>query len=628
MPPLEVESGPSALAAAHFRRGLALRAQNRPEDAVAELRAACAAEPGWAEAHHQLGNAYKSLRRYSEAAASLRAAARLAPADAAVQLNLGVACLELALSEDAVACFRRAIELEPARPEAHNILGHALLVRGRCTEARASLVEALRLRPGYPAAHDNLGRVLKAQGRAAEAVEHHRIALAGGGRPETHSNLLYTLNLLPGADPGRVFAEHRGWALRHAVDAGSERDFSTHDFKPSRRLKIGYISADFVNHAVAYFFAPVLESHDRGDFETFCYSDVPVPDETTRRLQTAAGHWRDIAGWGDERVASLVREDRIDILVDLAGHTARNRLLVFARRPAPIQVTWLGYPNTTGLQTMDYRLTDAISDPPGRTEAWHTEKLVRLPEAFCCYGPASDSPEVGPLPALGAGRVTFGCCNNLAKINSPVIELWSRILREAPASRLILESRGLADPETAGRVRREFTDRGVERERVDFDGEPLSVSRHLARYHSIDIAFDPFPYNGVTTTCEALWMGVPVVTLAGEAHVGRVGASLLAQLGASEWVASSPDDYAAIALGLARDPRRLGDLRRGLRERMRHSPLCDAPRFARGLEKALRQMWRRAANKKNSPRSRPPSPRWAGFGWTGFRANQNNRTRD
>jgi predicted O-linked N-acetylglucosamine transferase (SPINDLY family) len=573
---------------------LALRSQNRSEEAIAELRAACALEPGLAEAHHQLGNVLKGLRRYRECAASLREAARLAPDDPVVQLNLGVASLELGLLEEAVASFRRAIALEPARPEAHNILGHALLARGDCTGAKGCLMEALRLRPGYPAAHDNLGRVLKAQGRAAEAIAHHRIALAARDRPETHSNLLYTLNLLPGTEPGEIYAEHLAWARRHAVFSANPPVFSLCDFDPSRRLRIGYISPDFVNHAVAYFFAPVLEAQDRENFETFCYSDAAVPDETTRRLRGAAAHWRDIAGWSDERVASLIARDSVDILVDLAGHTARNRLLVFARRAAPVQVTWLGYPNTTGLETMDFRLTDAITDPPGRTEAFHAEELARLPETFCCYGPPSSSPPVGPLPALASGQVTFGCCNNLAKINASVIELWSRILRGIPASRLILESRGLADPETAAEVRRDFAARGVEPERVDFDGASLSVARHLARYHRIDIALDPFPYNGVTTSCEALWMGVPIVTLAGATHVARVGASLLTHLGAPEWAADSPDDYAAIAARLARDLPGLAEIRRSLRERMRHSPLCDAPRFTRHLEAAFRKMWLQA----------------------------------
>ena len=312
----------------------------------------------------------------------------------------------------------------------------------------------------------------------------------------------------------------------------------------------------------------------------------------TGRLRGLSDQWRDIAGKTDDRVAALIREDRIDILVDLAGHTAGNRLLVFARKPAPVQVTWLGYPNTTGLEAMDYRLTEAVSDPPGQTERWHSEELIRLPGTFSCYGPPAESPPVGPLPALEAGHVTFGCFNNLAKLTPPAIELWSQILREVPGARLLLKSRGLADLETAAGVREEFGRRGIEPARLEFNGQELSVTNHLALYNRVDLALDTFPYNGTTTTCEALWMGVPVVTLAGATHVARVGASLLTHLSVEELIADSPVGYVARCVDLAGDLPRLAEIRAGLRERMRASPLCDAPGFTRGFEDALRGMWR------------------------------------
>jgi predicted O-linked N-acetylglucosamine transferase (SPINDLY family) len=579
-------------ATAFLARGCQLRAQGRPEDAIDDFRAALELEPNFAEAHHQLGNALKSLYRYKEAVVSLRAAALLAPQSGAVWLNLGVACLELRRLDEAVACFRRAIRLEPARPEAHNVLGHALLTKGRCAAAKRCLEEALRLRPGYPAAHDNMGRVLKTQGLAAEALSHHRAALAGSPRPESHSNLLFSLNFPAGIEPADILAEHRRWADLYAKPLKAGWTSFAPGVADSRRLRIGYVSPDFVNHAVAYFFEPVLSAHDRGRFEITCYSDARVPDDVTLRLRGRSDRWREIAGQSDEKVAALIREDGIDILVDLAGHTARNRLLVFARKPAPIQVTWLGYPNTTGLDAIDYRLTEAISDPPGN-EAWHSERLIRLPESFSCYQPSVDSPAVGPLPAVSAGNVTFGCFNHLAKVTPPAIELWSRILRSEPSSHLLLKSRGLADPETAARVREDFDGHGIERDRIELNGEELSMTRHLDLYNRVDIALDTFPYNGTTTTCEALWMGVPVVTLAGRTHVSRVGASLLTHLGQPEWIAESSEAYVNCCRDLAGDLPRLADIRTTLRELMRSSPLCDGPRFTRNLENAFSDIWAR-----------------------------------
>jgi predicted O-linked N-acetylglucosamine transferase (SPINDLY family) len=625
MPSPSAEAGTRTAAAAHLARGLQLRAQHREDEAVAALRAACAAEPGLAEARHQLGNALKALRRHAEAAESLRIAASLEPGSAAIWLNLGAACLGLRKADEAVAALRRAIAIEPLRPEAHNILGHALLEQGRCGEAGRSLEEALRLRPGYPAARDNLGRVLKAQGRAAEAIAHHRAALDAAPQPRTHSNLLYSLNFSPEVAPEEAAAEHRLWARMHEAPLRARRLPARREDAAPRRLRIGYVSPDFVNHSVAYFLAPVLAAQDRAGFEVVCYSDASSPDAVTRRLRALSDRWREIAGWSDARVAKAIRGDGIDILVDLAGHTARNRLLVFAERPAPVQVTWLGYPNTTGLESMDYRITESVCDPPGQTEAWHTERLVRLPGPFSCYEPCLVSPPVGPLPATAAGRVTFGSFNNLAKVNPRVLDLWARLLAELPDARLMLVSRGLADPETAELVRGEFASRGVAPGRVDLDGTALPEVPHLARYDRVDVALDTFPYNGATTTCEALWMGVPVVTLAGRTHASRVGASLLTHLGAEDWVARSPLEYAAICRRLAGDPGRLAELRRGLRDRMSGSPLCDAQSFTKSLESAFRAMWLRSRT-RNSPPVPPASAPGQGASADGIGANQNDTT--
>jgi len=587
-----------------LRQAQEFRRQGRRAEAEAALQHAVALEPECADAHHQLGNLLKSEGRYLAAVARLQQAARLAPRDGIIQLNLGVACLELRVLDEAIACFRRAIGLQPGRPDAHNILGHALLQAGRCTEAIAQLGEALRLRPGYAAAHDNLGRALKAQGRTAEAILHHRAALAIAPDPKVHSNLLYSLNLLPQFSPAEVFSEHRRWAGRYAEPAEPGTMGADVDFTPGRRLRVGFLSPDFVHHAVAYFFAPVLAHQDRDRFETFCYSNAPVTDEVTETFRGQAAHWRDIARRSDAEVGELIRNDRIDILVDLAGHTAHHRLLVFARRAAPVQVTWLGYPNSTGLAAMDYRLTDAVCDPVGRTEAWHSETLVRLPEGFSCYSPAPDAPIVNSLPALATGQFTFGSCNNFAKVTPEMIGLWAAVLGDHPEARLLLKSRGLADPDTAQRVREAFGQAGVTADRLCLDGQDRSTRDHLRLYHRIDVALDTFPYNGATTTCEALSMGVPVVTLAGETHAARVGASFLTQIGYPEWIGESAADYRAICRRLAADLPRLAIVRAALRERLRRSPLGDGPGFVRRLETAFRALWVRrcaAGGKAKAP---------------------------
>jgi predicted O-linked N-acetylglucosamine transferase (SPINDLY family) len=581
-------------AEASLGRALELRRKGLPLEALIELQAIIRRHPDSAEAHHQKGNILKSLFRFAEARASLGEAARLAPQNAAIWLNLGVACLELRRLDESVDAFRRAIDLEPDRPEARNAFGTVLLQQGLVTEAAAQFEKALQLRPGYAAAHDNMGRVMKAQGRSAEALACHRAALEREPKATTHSNLLYTLNFVEGLPPEEILAEHRRWAELYAGPHGPE--WRPVPLRPAqepgrRKLRVGYVSPDFCNHAVAFFFEPVLSSHDRERFETVCYSDTRVPDQVTGRLRSHAWQWRNIAGWSDDLADALIRSDRIDILVDLAGHTAHNRLSVFGGRPAPVQVSWLGYPNTTGLPAIGYRLTDAVCDPPGLTERWHTEALVRLPQGFSCYLPPAESPPVGPLPALSAGHVTFGCFNHVAKLTPAAVELWAGILGDLPGSRLMLKSRGLTDPGTIARIRNEFEGRGVAGGRIELRGEDLPTAGHLGLYNRVDIALDTFPYNGTTTTCEALWMGVPVVALAGDTHVARVSASLLTRLGAADLIAASAEDYRSLCLALAADLPRLAERRALQRDRMRASPICDAAGFTRGLEEAYLRMW-------------------------------------
>jgi predicted O-linked N-acetylglucosamine transferase (SPINDLY family) len=580
------------LVQAHLQRGFSLNATGQPAAAVVAFRAAIAGQRDLAEAHHQLGNTLRSLERLPEALASLREATRLAPNDAVFWLSRGLASLGGEQWDEAVDSFQHAVKLNAALPEAREILGKALIGRQRFDEARAQLNEALRLRPAYAEALHDLGRLCVEEGLLAEAAGHYQAALAANPSPETRTNLLYLLNYLPNTSPQQHFAEHRRWSEWFERPLRMTWRPHTNDPAPERRLRIGYVSPDLRDHPVASFLEPVLKAHRPENVEIFCYANVKTPDAVTARLRGLASQWRDLHGLSPEKAADLIRQDGIDILVDLAGHTTNNGLLIFACKPAPVQVTWIGYPNTTGLDAMDYRLTDAISDPPGQTESWHSERLVRLPGAFSCYGAPAESPAVGPLPALASGFVTFGSFNNFRKISPPTVELWARLLREMPAARLLLKSQGLGVPQTAARLQAQFARAGIAPGRIQLLGAGLSKAQHMGLYNQVDICLDPFPYNGTTTTCDAFWMGVPVVTLAGRTHVARVGLSLVTHLGFPEWGVATPDAYVAKCLELAGDLPRLAGVRQGLREQMRQSPLCDAPKFTGQLESVFRGLWR------------------------------------
>jgi predicted O-linked N-acetylglucosamine transferase (SPINDLY family) len=361
------------------------------------------------------------------------------------------------------------------------------------------------------------------------------------------------------------------------------------DRSPDRRLRIGYVSPDFSRHPVGRFLLPLLESHDHARFEIFCYASVRAPDAVTDACRAAADTWRDVVGQSDEQVAAIVCRDRIDILVDLTMHMAGNRLLLFARKPAPVQVSYLAYCGATGLTTIDYRLTDPYLDPPGGEQRSGGEQPIRLPETYWCYRSTVLAPPVGPLPALRSGHVTFGCLNNFAKVSGPTLVAWSRLLQTLPESRLLLHARPGSH---CDRVRDLVARQGVRPERLGFV-DRLAAAEYFRVYGQIDVALDPFPFGGGTTTCDALWMGVPVVSLAGATAVGRSGLSILSNLGRAEWVARDGEQYLRIAVDLAQDLPSLEELRGTLRAQMQASPLMDVPRFARNVEAAYRMMWQR-----------------------------------
>jgi protein O-GlcNAc transferase len=477
-----------------------------------------------------------------------------------------------------------------------------LQIAGRLEEAGQKLALVLRGDPRNADALTVLGAVLVYQWRLAEGLACFRRALAfEPGHVKARSSLLFALNYSDRAGNEEFYRQGRAWDKAQSLPPLSRAPFPN-PARPERPLRIGYLSADLYRHSVSFFFEPLLKNHDSERFETVCYSCVARPDATTSRLQALASSWRQCAELDDAQIARLVREDQIDILVDLAGHSgARIRLPVLAQKPAPIQVSWLGYPNTTGLRAIDYRLTDAEADPEGEADGWHSERLWRLPGGFLCYLPPGDAPEPGPAPLLTNGYVTFGSFNMLPKLSSATVALWARLLREVAGSRLVLKCHPLGDPRTRERVLRGFSRFGIDPARIRLV-PVLAADEHLALYNEVDIALDPFPYNGTTTSCEALWMGVPVVTLAGERHAGRVGNSLLRRLCLDELIARDPAHYLAIAVGLCGDPERLSRYRSGLRGLMAGSPLCDGERFAREVEGAYREMWRswcRAAGKKS-----------------------------
>ena len=360
------------------------------------------------------------------------------------------------------------------------------------------------------------------------------------------------------------------------------------------RLRIGYVSGDFRTHSVAYFFEPLLQHHNANVVETFCYYNHKIVDDVTNRLMALAEHWRPIVDMSHANVVDLIIADKIDILVDLSGHTAHNSLLVFAQKPAPILVTWLGSPNTTGLSAIDYRFTDVITDPIGETEQFNSETLFRLPNGFHCYGGNETARVNAELPHQNRGHITFGSFNNMSKLTPEVIKVWSKILNAVPQSQLLLKT-SLVTHNLSHYVQL-FKQEGISEDRIEYQGHLPSNHEHLELYGAIDIGLDPFPYNGVTTTCEALWMGVPVITLAGDRHAGRVGASILTNVGLTDFIAQDIDGYIQLAVEMAANPTYLQEIRRGLRKRMLGSPLCDGSSFANDIEKAYQKMWQTSLN--------------------------------
>jgi protein O-GlcNAc transferase len=569
-------------AAAHNNLGTALYDLGKPDEALACYRRAIQLKPDFALAHNNLGIALGNLGDLDEAVTCYRRALALEPNFALAHYNLGNALQDRGDLREAVACYRRALELEPDHAEVHSNLGNALKNQGDLEGAVACYRRALELKPDQAAAHNNLGNAFRDQGMLDLALACYRRALELKPDDATaHSNLLYTLHYCTGVTATALAEAHAEYDRRHAVRFGSAalRNEKIHDLHG--RVRLGFVSRDLGRHPVGYFLVRVLENLDRKRHETICYSDRVKKDGLTRRIQTAATGWRDVMGMNDERLAEQIRADRIDILFDLAGHTACNRLLVFARKPAAIQISWIGYEGTTGLGAMDYLLADHLMVPPG-SERHYCETVLRMPDGYLCYDPPETAPPAGPPPFLNNGFATFGSFNNLAKITPEVVTVWARILRAAPTARLLMKYRGLGDRSVKQRFLDLFAVHDVGPERLDL-GPWSSYSDYLATYREVDLTLDPFPFSGSATTCESLWMGVPVITCAGETFASRHSLCHLTNSGLTETIARDRDAYVELAVALAGDPARILALRSGSRERMAASPLCDGKRFARNL---------------------------------------------
>jgi len=545
---------------------------------------------GFAQAQHLLGMLAYRQGKLAEAERYLVHAISLRPGEAQFSNHLGSTLCGLGQLDEGIAAYRRSLKLNPQLPDTHYNLGNALKRKGKLLLALKSYERALKLNPTFVAARQNLANLLRDQGQAIKAEG--MLDRAWRQHPEhvvLGSNYVFNLNYHI-TDGERLLKEHLRFAGIHAPHPCPPHRAFANAPDPDRRLRIGYLSADFRRHSVAHFIEPLIRHHHRDLCEVYCYASVPNADEVTERLAQLADVWRNVRHVPDAAVEEQIRRDGVDILVDLAGHTSDHRLLVFAKKPAPIQVTYLGYPNTTGMRCIDYRITDALADPPGN-ERWYVEQLLRLPNGFLSFVAPHGAPAVNPPPFVSKGHLTFGCFNAMAKIQPGLIELWSDILKVVPGSRLLLKNESLADDQVQHMLLRSFRRHGVAADRLILHGRIPSQCDHLALYHDVDIALDTFPYNGTTTTCEALWMGVPVISLYGELHASRVGLSLLSRLDLTDLAAATSGQCLSVATALARDESRLERLRYALRGLVQER-LCDAEGFAASVEEAYRDIWR------------------------------------
>lgn len=547
-------------------------------------------QPDFLEGRMLLGMTYAELGRHEEAIHSLRAVLAVCPDVPEIHHRLGLSLADRHRYEEAYREYQEVLRLAPDHVGVLCSLGVLFTTTGQIGEARNFLLQALSKDPKAVNILNNLGRVSKI-GHADESLQWFQKGLdIEPENPSLTSNYLYTLNYIPDLSPEFIAAKYREYAPRAFHPPAGWQTAETGSRPVGNVLRIGYLSADFYGHSVAFFIEPIIQHHDNSRFEIFFYYNRTVSDATTERLKELGQGWRCIYGLSDEMVARMIEHDQIDVLVDLSGHTSGHRLGVFALRPAPVQASWIGHPNTTGLPQMDYYLTDNWCDPPGMTDHLYSEQLYRLPRVFCCYQPPTEYPPVASVPSVTSGFITLGCFNSMAKINSQLISWWAQILDSLPGSKIFIKGPALDDQGTRAELYECFTKCGIHTDRLIVQGVTNTREEHLARYAMVDIALDTYPYHGTTTTCEALWMGVPVITLAGRTHVSRVGVSLLHAVGLEDLIALTPEEYISKAVVIARDQGRLKELREDLRQLVSRSSLMDARGVTKELEDAFISM--------------------------------------
>lgn len=619
-------------AEAHSNLGVTLKELLQLQEAEACYRRALKIHPDFAEAHNNLGVTLQDLGRLAEAEDCFRAALKIKPGSADVHNNLAKTLQSLGRPEEAERSYRQALAIKPDFAEAHGNLGISLHNMGRLLEAEASYRRALTINPNLAASTSNLGLTVHALGRLQEAVNWYRqalkirpdfaeahnnlgIALQDLGRLEeaeasfrraleikpdyvrAESNLLFSLSYSALHPPSQHLEEARKYGGMVTKMAGTHFSLWSCDPRP-KRLRVGVVSGDLYNHPVGFFLESVLSQIDQSRIELIAYPTDNKTDELTARIKPYFSAWKSLVGQSDKEAALLIHGDGIHLLLDISGHMARSRLPIFAWKPAPVQASWMGFLGTTGVQEIDYVIGDPIATPP-EDEGNFSEKVWRLPEVYCCFTPPDFEVEVGPLPALTAGYVTFGCFNHLSKMTDEVVALWARVLKAVPDSRLFLKTRQLDDPSVCETTRKRFAAQGIDSSRLLLEGASPRAEL-LAAYQRVDIALDPFPYNGGTSNMESLWMAVPFITRRGDRFLSRCGQSIAANAGLADWIAEGDEDYIAKAQKHAANLEGLAALRSQLRQQVLASPLYDAPRFAKHFEDALWGMWKEHARKTGS----------------------------
>jgi len=591
---LEQAIAQDAKSALYFNNyGSALQSLGKFEAAIAAYAESVRIDPSLVIVHYNIGRAKCQLGQWDSAIEHFQRVLAVIPGHAESHLNLGLALARQGETDRAIAVYRAALALLPNYSPLWNNLGNALKVKRDWDGAVAAYGEALRRDPSDALTLNNLGDLSMELGLVEDAIALFRRCIAvKPSLAEAHSNLIFARHLHPDETVETIAEECARWWRLHGAPRQRTPPLSTTDDTPDRRLRVGYMSPDLREHPVGRHLLPVLRAHDASQFEVIVYSDVSLPDGLTAQFRECAAEWRESGCWSDEQLAEQIRSDSVDVLVELSQHSAGNRLRVAARQPAPVQISFAGYPGGTGVETIHWRISDRFLDSPGNPTS-AGEDVIRLPDSFWCFDPLGETPPVNSLPALENGFITYGCLGKFSKVNPRVLDLWSEVLRQVPRARLLLLC---PVGKTRARVCAKFRQQGIAEERLSFT-ERLSRAEYFSLYQQLDLMLDPYPYHGHMTTCDALWMGVPVITLAGRTPVSRGGLSLLSNVGLPGLVAYTPDNYVRIAVTLANDYARLAAWRAGLRERMQSSPLMDTERFTRGLESAYRSIWQRSSGR-------------------------------